>query len=131
MLCLASRQRHCLPPATELSEFKRIEATAMKKHLRFWLSAASLAITTSAIATTSQADTVAIPVGQQTVQSTLTVPRSGMSKASVERRYGAPNQRQSPVGDPPISSWTYNGFTVYFEYDHVIHTVIQHKPNQG
>ena len=102
----------------------------MKKHLRFWLSAATLAITTATIATASQAETVAIPVGQQTVQSTLTVPRSGMSKASVERRFGAPNQRQSPVGDPPISSWSYNGFTVYFEYNHVIHTVIEHKTTQ-
>ena len=98
----------------------------MKKNTQFCLAAVALLV-----ATATQADTVAIPVGQQTMQSTISVPRSGMSKTSVERQYGAPVNRQAAVGYPPISSWSYNGFTVYFEYDRVIHTVVEHRPQQN
>jgi hypothetical protein len=28
------------------------------------------------------------------------------------------------VGKPPISRWEYPGFIVYFESDHVIHSVV-------
>jgi hypothetical protein len=31
------------------------------------------------------------------------------------------------VGDPPISRWVYDHFTVYFEYDKVLHSVVN-KP---
>jgi hypothetical protein len=50
-------------------------------------------------------------------------PTRGTSKAQVEKQFGEPNQRVAAVGNPPISSWVYPGFTVYFEYDHVIHSV--------
>ena len=50
-------------------------------------------------------------------------PASGSTQASVESTYGSPNAKQAAVGDPPISSWEYDGFIVYFEYDRVIHTV--------
>lgn len=50
-------------------------------------------------------------------------PRHGIKKAEVERRYGEPVSRNAPVGDPPISSWVYPDFTVYFEYDTVLHSV--------
>ena len=50
-------------------------------------------------------------------------PQKGQSKQSVEARYGTPEERLSAVGQPPISRWIYEDFTVYFEYDHVIHSV--------
>ena len=50
-------------------------------------------------------------------------PASGVTQASVESTYGAPKAKKAAVGDPPISSWEYDGFVVYFEYDRVIHTV--------
>lgn len=50
-------------------------------------------------------------------------PTRGMTQARVEQRFGAPMARRGAVGDPPISSWEYDGFTVYFEYDKVIHSV--------
>jgi len=28
------------------------------------------------------------------------------------------------VGKPPISRWEYPGFVVYFEHEHVIHSVV-------
>ncbi|MEO0997462.1 MAG: hypothetical protein AAFX58_08085 [Pseudomonadota bacterium] len=50
-------------------------------------------------------------------------PERGMTMKAVERSFGAPETRRSAVGDPPITRWVYPGFTVYFEYDRVIHAV--------
>lgn len=69
------------------------------------------------------ADIVSYPeTGPQVVQSGDT-PRRGMNKGQVERSFGAPDIRQAAVGEPPISSWDYGAFTVYFEGDTVLHTV--------
>ena len=76
------------------------------------------------VSTTSPvwADTVRIPVGQQTAWE-QDVPRMGMKKADVERRYGSPEGRREPVGEPPISRWDYSNYSVYFEGNTVLHTV--------
>ena len=75
------------------------------------------------------ADTVKIPLGQQTAME-QDVPRMGMKKAEVERQFGTPLGRKAPVGDPPISRWDYSTYSVYFERNTVLHTV--HKPkNRG
>ncbi len=50
-------------------------------------------------------------------------PASGMTQESVEATYGSPNAKRVAVGEPPISSWEYDGFVVFFEYDRVIHAV--------
>jgi hypothetical protein len=50
-------------------------------------------------------------------------PTRGMSQQRVEASYGTPEARVAAVGDPPISSWEYADFIVYFEYDKVIHSV--------
>jgi hypothetical protein len=42
----------------------------------------------------------------------------------VEQLLGAPQERLPPVGDPPITRWRYPEFTVYFEHDRVLHTVV-------
>lgn len=51
------------------------------------------------------------------------LPVRGQSRDSVRNRYGNPVNSKSAVGDPPISSWSYADFTVYFEYDLVITSV--------
>jgi hypothetical protein len=56
-------------------------------------------------------------------------PSSGMSMDKVEAKYGAPSRRVPAVGggstaQPPITRWEYPGFTVYFENDRVVHTVV-------
>jgi hypothetical protein len=56
-------------------------------------------------------------------------PTSGMSMDKVEAKYGAPTRRVPAVGgasaaQPPITRWEYPGFTVYFENNHVVHTVV-------
>lgn len=52
-------------------------------------------------------------------------PRRGMSMSAVESRFGAPRNRIAAVGEPPIARWEYDGFTVYFERDLVLHTVVR------
>jgi len=52
-------------------------------------------------------------------------PVRGTTQAQVEAKYGSPVSKKAPVGDPPISRWEYPGFTVYFEYDRVIHAVLK------
>ena len=71
------------------------------------------------------ADDLKMPIGSQGDQ-TMTRPINGMTKANVEQRFGAPESMKGPVGEPPISTWKYRSYTVYFEYDRVIHTVL-HK----
>ncbi len=56
----------------------------------------------------------------------MAVPENGLSMAEVEARFGAPESRDGPVGDPPITQWVYGRWSVYFEYDKVLFTVL-HK----
>lgn len=53
-------------------------------------------------------------------------PHNGMSMTQVEQRYGAPQERKAPVGEPPISRWIYPDYTVYFEHDLVLTSVGNH-----
>ena len=54
-------------------------------------------------------------------------PRRGMTMDRVQSDWGQPQSQRSAVGDPPITRWEYAGFTVYFEYDRVIHTVVSRR----
>ncbi|MCO7225844.1 hypothetical protein [Pleionea sp. CnH1-48] len=62
-----------------------------------------------------------VPVGSQGQQQST--PRHGISMDSVRSQYGEPAQILQPVGEPPITRWVYQDFTVYFEFDKVIHSV--------
>jgi hypothetical protein len=70
------------------------------------------------------AETIAVDNGIAVKESAVPSPTAGMSMAQVEAKFGAPASKLAPVGKPPISRWDYSGFTVYFEYDHVIHSVV-------
>jgi hypothetical protein len=50
-------------------------------------------------------------------------PTRGMSMRAVEQRFGEPATRHAAVGQPPITRWDYQGFSVFFEHDKVIHAV--------
>jgi len=57
------------------------------------------------------------------------LPVRGMSMAQVEKRFGAPAEKLTPAGGdaprhPTINRWRYNGYTVYFERNRVIHSVV-------
>lgn len=51
------------------------------------------------------------------------MPSRGMTMQQVEQRLGPPVARRAAVGNPPITRWEYEGFIVYFEHRHVIHSV--------
>jgi len=53
------------------------------------------------------------------------LPARGQTQSRVLRQFGEPTSRIGAVGDPPISSWNYPNFIVYFEYSHVITTVAE------
>lgn len=57
------------------------------------------------------------------VEKLPTMPERGTTKDSVRQRLGDPVREVPAVGDPPISRWVYDQFTVYFEYDRVLHSV--------
>lgn len=50
-------------------------------------------------------------------------PRSGMSMDQVKAKFGVANNELDAVGEPPITRWVYNDFTVYYEHHLVIHAV--------
>jgi hypothetical protein len=54
----------------------------------------------------------------------MKLPQNGQDKATVEAKFGAPISKVPAVGDPPISSWEYKDYSVYFEYDLVLFTVL-------
>jgi hypothetical protein len=54
----------------------------------------------------------------------MNLPGNGQSKAVIESTYGAPTHKHAAVGDPPITRWDYDSFSVYFEYDLVLSTVL-------
>lgn len=87
---------------------------------------ASLALCTGLYAPVASSETVTIPLGQQGDHWNIERPRTGISKAQVLNQYGEPTDRTGPVGDPPIYTWHYAQFKVYFESDRVIHTVVKH-----
>ncbi len=54
-------------------------------------------------------------------------PRNGLTMSQVRQQYGNPTAEVPAVGDPPISRWEYDSFSVYFEHDLALHAVI-HRP---
>lgn len=55
------------------------------------------------------------------------LPPAGADMTEVENVMGAPRQMIPPVGEPPITRWVYDDYTVYFEYDRMIHAVSNTK----
>jgi hypothetical protein len=70
------------------------------------------------------AATVAVDTGIAVKESDVATPVRGMTMSQVAAKFGTPVTKVAAVGKPPISRWEYPGFVVYFEADHVIHSVI-------
>ncbi|HVK99231.1 MAG TPA: hypothetical protein VM553_05430 [Dongiaceae bacterium] len=73
------------------------------------------------------AEEVAVPAGQQG-DSSVDRPRTGLSMDQVSARFGNPDQQLPAIGNPPITRWVYASYTVYFESNHVIHSVLNATP---
>jgi hypothetical protein len=91
------------------------------------MAAAALAAGLSFVAGTAAAETVAVDNGIAVKESDVPTPTRGMTMDQVASKFGAPSDKTPAVGKPPISRWQYPGFIVYFEGDHVIHSVISNS----
>jgi hypothetical protein len=70
------------------------------------------------------AETLAID-GQVAIKPTgVETPQRGSTMSAVEQKFGAPANKSSPVGQPPITKWFYPNFVVVFENDKVLHAVV-------
>lgn len=71
------------------------------------------------------ADTLEMPEGAaERPAVAMELPGKGMSMKQVRARFGEPQETRAPVGEPPITRWVYDGYTVYFEHQYVIHSVL-------
>ncbi len=70
------------------------------------------------------AETLAID-GQVAIKPAgIETPQRGSSMTAVEQKFGAPANKSSAVGSPPITKWFYPNFVVVFENDKVLHAVV-------
>jgi hypothetical protein len=76
------------------------------------------------LASVSRADMIAADNGIAVEKSDVATPARGMTMNQVASKFGTPTSKVAAVGQPPISRWEYPGFVVYFEHDHVIHSVV-------
>ncbi len=74
---------------------------------------------------TRQSQTVVIPLSEKVQAQNIDMPWRGLSKSSVQEQYGSPVNIHKAKGKPPISRWDYEQFSVYFESNSVIHSVMK------
>lgn len=63
-------------------------------------------------------------MAERAPRSDIRVPTRGMNKENVRNVFGEPTREHASVGDPPITRWDYADYSVFFEYDKVLHSVI-------
>jgi hypothetical protein len=94
----------------------------------------TLAIANFALAqeTPAQTGTITVPAPDSAAStptspatSTPTLPTRGSTMESVKAKFGAPLQEEPAVGTPPITRWDYAGYSVFFENDKVLHSVVK------
>ena len=73
-----------------------------------------------------------LSIGEQAkVLTKADMPRRGVSMKVVKNKYGAAKKQTLSKGKvtkrrPRITRWNYGNFSVFFEHNHVVHTVV-HK----
>ena len=77
----------------------------------------------SAASGAAMAETLVVNDQLTVPASAVETPKRGSSMTDVEKHFGAPVEKHATVGQPPITRWDYNGFSVFFEHDRVIHAV--------
>jgi hypothetical protein len=70
------------------------------------------------------AETVVVDDQVQVRDSSVEKPKRGSTMADVEAKFGAPVTKHDTVGQPPITRWDYSNFSVFFERDRVIDSVV-------
>jgi hypothetical protein len=67
-------------------------------------------------------DTLVIP-GHTANDGAQVMPMRGINMDDVLSKFGEPDDRFGPVGDPAITEWVYGSFRVYFENEIVLHSI--------
>ncbi|WP_101759596.1 phosphodiesterase [Oceanicoccus sp. KOV_DT_Chl] len=76
----------------------------------------------------SQAESIQLPIASQgQYLGDIQRPRLGQSRTDVKTQFGAPLASHEPKGEPKIIRWDYQDFSVYFENEAVIHSVLKHR----
>jgi hypothetical protein len=95
------------------------ETSMLARNLKMTLVAVGLALAAPAFSETLAVD------GQLAVKASgVETPQRGSTMSAVEAKFGAPGNKSSPVGSPPITKWFYPNFVVVFENDKVLHAVV-------
>ncbi len=91
-------------------------------------SAVAMLLATTALATfvpsEAHAEILRGTDGDFQVQTREGLPERGQSQSSVRGQHGEPAQRHPTVGDPPITRWDYDDFSVVFEGEYVLHSIV-------
>ena len=101
--------------------------------MRQWVLNKLLTIIMASFSAGIAAETLSVPqngqikktIGEQTLESNLSLPQRGLSKEQVLESLGEPAAKQAAVGTPPISICNYPEFKVYFENDLVLYAVVK------
>jgi hypothetical protein len=105
------------PPRSHRRPVREKEMSA--RNLKLTLVAVGLVLAVPALGETLAVD------GQVAVKpSGVETPQRGSTMSAVEAKFGAPSNKSSPVGSPPITKWFYPNFVVVFENDKVLHAVV-------
>ena len=88
---------------------------------------ASALLALSALPFSANADVLLIDaIAEATPNSAEGLPRPtrSMKMSAVKEKFGEPQQEHPTVGEPPITRWDYAGYSVFFEHDLVLTTVV-------
>lgn len=83
----------------------------------------SLLITLCISVSIAHADIIKLPGQSPQVLQLQNTPVRGMQMTQVLKKFGKAKKTHPAVGQPTITRWEYHRYDVYFEGDHVIHTV--------
>lgn len=73
---------------------------------------------------TAQADVIKMPSESPQVITSNSAPVRGMTKSQVESNFGSPMSISGPTGQPAIYRWDYPDYSVFFEHNYVLHSVV-------
>lgn len=76
------------------------------------------------VALSAQADVIKMPSKSPQVVTSESAPVRGMTKSQVESNFGAPMSISGPTGTPAIYRWDYPDYSVFFEHNYVLHSVV-------
>ncbi len=82
--------------------------------------------TDNEVETTTTGDIIELESGDTIPVKIINFPSRGMSMNKVRNELGEPLEISDTIGQPPITSWSYNDRIVYFEHAHVVHVVAAH-----